>query len=399
MTKFLSFLFCGLMSVAGCSQKLTPDDGNVCSTPIASGTTGTLTWVLCKNGTLTISGEGEMPDYLIYNPDGYESQSQPSWYKYRENIISVIIGDAVSHIGDFAFFGHQNLTSITIGSSVSSIGEGSLYGCHVLTNIVNYQETPQFVRATVHVDTDPYFGAVNKSKCTIWVPAGSVEAYRTDNIWKNFYKYGVIGDPESITICGEARQLTWTLNDDGVLTVSGTGEMPDYGSLYAVRPWDGFRDNIVSVVIEDGVSRIGHRSFIDFYNLTSLIIANTVTTIGSSAFSGCVKLTSIDIPNSVTTIYGSFIGCRGLKSATIGNSVAVIDYYTFIGCVGLTEIINYQETPQIIIGEYIDEYGHICGHFASVNKSNCTLYVPSGAIEAYRVAEGWKEFVNIKEIQ
>ena len=62
--------------------------------------------------------------------------------------------------------------------------------------------------------------------------------------------------------CGE--NITWTLDDSGVLTISGTGAMADYASASAA-PWYSSRSNITKVVIENGITTIGDRAF---YNAT-----------------------------------------------------------------------------------------------------------------------------------
>jgi len=87
--------------------------------------------------------------------------------------------------------------------------------------------------------------------------------------------------------CGE--NLTWTLDDQGVLTISGTGEMMD-------KPNFGDDKNAVtSAVIEEGITSIGRNAFWDFKSLTSVTIPESITKIGYSAFSGCDNLERVNI--------------------------------------------------------------------------------------------------------
>ena len=137
-------------------------------------------------------------------------------------------------------------------------------------------------------------------------------------------------------ICGE--NLTWTLNTDGLLTISGTGEMEDYSS-YGNVPWNGLVDKINCVVIRNGVTSISYDAFMGCTGLTSVTIPDSVTNIGISAFNGCTGLTSVTIPDSVTAMGTSaFEGCTGLTSITIPDSVTWIGGSTFYGCTGLTSI-------------------------------------------------------------
>ena len=81
-----------------------------------------------------------------------------------------------------------------------------------------------------------------------------------------------------------AGNLSWKITGDGTLIVSGTGEIPDYGSSIDVRFYDVDRDAITAVVIEDGITYVGNYAFAVCNNLTSVIIGNSVTAIGYRAF-------------------------------------------------------------------------------------------------------------------
>lgn len=106
---------------------------------------------------------------------------------------------------------------------------------------------------------------------------------------------------------GDGTNLTWTLDSEGTLTISGTGKMADYS--YSSAPWHSYEAS-----------------------LKKLVIGNGMTSIGSYAFRGCSGFTgSLTIPNSVTTIgYWAFYGCSGFTgSLTIPDSVTKIGHMAF----------------------------------------------------------------------
>ena len=145
---------------------------------------------------------------------------------------------------------------------------------------------------------------------------------------------------------------------------------------------------LTSVTIPNCSTSIDNYAFYGCSSLTSVTIPNCVTTIGDYAFQNCIGLTSIEIPNSVTSIgRGAFLYCSGLTSVTIPNSVTTIGNFAFSGC-SLTELVCYAETPP-----FCDDI-----IFEGVNISLCTLKVPKGSKDAYRQADGWKEFPNIEEV-
>lgn len=200
--------------------------------------------------------------------------------------------------------------------------------------------------------------------------------------------------------------LTWNLSCDSVLTISGTGKMNNDVCLpYAY--WDKVKTlivnegvtnierycfgrliNLIFATIPNSVTRIEGAAFCGLKNLTSIEINGNITFIGDSTFWGCSSLTSIEIPNSVTSIGNqAFDGCFNMTSITIPNSVTSIGWYAFYRCSGLTSITCQSVTPPTLGSEA----------FGYVDKS-IPLYVPDASIDAYKAAEGWKEFFNILPI-
>ncbi len=250
-------------------KKLIPDF-SVKSQAASSGTCGeNLTWNLDDNGTLTISGTGDMTNY--------SSSSKAPWYSVRENIKSIVIENSVTSIGNYAFHYCTNLTSITIPDSVTSIGSRAFYGCTSLTSIY------------VNENNDCYSSVdgvlFNEDKTTlILYPKGNTRTSYTI--------------PNSVTSIGEdafynCKSLTSVTIPDSVTSI---GEWAFYGCT-----------SLIAITIGNGVTSIGEWAFYGCTSLTSITIPDSVTSIGDYAFSSCTSLTSITIPDSVTGIsYSAF---------------------------------------------------------------------------------------------
>ncbi|MBP3705476.1 MAG: leucine-rich repeat domain-containing protein, partial [Clostridia bacterium] len=149
--------------------------------------------------------------------------------------------------------------------------------------------------------------------------------------------------------CGaDGDNLTWTLDDEGTLTISGEGEMAGY----ACKQWNMY--DIYSVIINEGVTSIGSHAFYECYELTDISIPLGVLKIGSGAFYCCTKLTEIELPDTVTRIDDSaFSLCRKINDLVIPNSVNKIGIYSFSGCKSLEKIIFVGAAPTI--GSYAFE--------------------------------------------
>ena len=215
--------------------------------------------------------------------------------------------------------------------------------------------------------------------------------------------------------CGD--NLTWTLDGDGTLTISGTGKMKDYypSNNDTTAPWGENCSLIKSVVISDGVTSIGYGAFYNCSNLTSVTIPDSVTSIGDSAFYGCSKIkdayyngdieswlgidfeggcsnpctngsnlyfngelaTDIIIPDSVTSIDGgAFSGCSSLTSVTIGNSVTSIGNGAFSGCSSLTSVTIPDSVTSIGDSAFSG-----CSSLTSVTIGNSVTSIEAGAFK------------------
>lgn len=149
--------------------------------------------------------------------------------------------------------------------------------------------------------------------------------------------------------CGD--NLSWTLDDTGLLTIAGSGDMYDmlgYGGSVGISvgspaagvvPWYDLREEITSVSIASGVTGIGNSAFVGCINLSEADIPDSVARIGSAAFSGCVSLEFVRIPDAVSEIgKGAFNGCSGLVEIEIPSRVTSIAESVFAGCGALKEI-------------------------------------------------------------
>lgn len=133
-------------------------------------------------------------------------------------------------------------------------------------------------------------------------------------------------------VCGaEGKNLTWALDDEGTVTISGKGDMANY--YYSTdSPFFPLRESIKAVVIEKGVTGVGDYSFACCDLIGSVTFPDTLRSIRSSAFSECASLKEITIPDSVTTIeICAFADCTELEKINTAGSFDSIHKEAFLG--------------------------------------------------------------------
>ena len=291
----------------------------------------------------------------------------------NDNLISIIIPDSVTSIGDYAFRNCE-ITSVTIGSGVTSIGSGAFTICSklkevIISNNIKIEEIKDYAFSNCYILTGftipscltsigngAFNYCSNLTKFEVDTSNPNYSSSDDGTILFNKNKTELIAYPsakDNVTIpsgvtsiadrafyhCSDLKNITIP---DSVTTI-GEYAFANCSSLTSIEIPDSVTSigdnafewcsNLESITIPDSVTSIGIYAFYYCENLTSVTIPNSVTTIGDYAFSNCSRLTSIEIPNSVTTIGTyAFFNCSRLTSVTIGNGVTSIGASAFYYC-------------------------------------------------------------------
>jgi len=186
--------------------------------------------------------------------------------------------------------------------------------------------------------------------------------------------------------CGP--DITWELDENGLLTLTGTGDMPSY--MNEDPEYKPYASSIKKIVINTGITSVGEHAFKELPVLETVEMPETVTSMGQLAFSECPSMTSvkmstkistieisafmnckslasISIPDKVTDIkQNAFYGCESLKSITIPNSVKTIGESAFQGC---------KSAKTLTLGDNIETIGESAFYMCS--NLTCSITIPA----------------------
>ncbi len=247
-----------------------------------------LTWSLSDDMVLTIRGEGAMREFVFIG----ENVTDAPW---DSGLRKVVIEAGVASVSNYAFSECTSLTDVVV------LGDSVTFGDWVFAG-----------SPTIH--------CIEGSAVAEW-------AMRIG--YPIEYNGGYCGSENG------GRNVAWMLDEQGVLMISGTGDMKDF--LGYARPWD--YKAVKSLIVNQGVTNISRWAFRDCANMTEAHIADSVTSIGDTAFSGCASLTSVDLPDNLQAIgYYAFGNCSSLTRVVIPQGVAVIEQSAFEWCESLESV-------------------------------------------------------------
>lgn len=241
-----------------------------------------VTWSLTVDGALTIMGNGEIPNYIDKAP----------WCGIAQvPIKTVSISDDISYIGRNAFSNCSELSEIKIPCEATTIAPYAFRGCSALKS-VKIPKSITFIGGAAFDSceslSDVYYGGEQTDWDVLDIGLEN-ECLTEANVHYNSYPaygHGACGD-----------DVTWLLDSNGVLTISGTGAMSDYSPKLEpgspVAPWRGsLQKRIQRVIIEEGVTSIGSYAFY-YCPLISVNIPYSASTIGKGAFACCSNLSEV----------------------------------------------------------------------------------------------------------
>ena len=265
-------------------------------------------------------------------------------YYYDDNLFNNKVYTSNDEIGEYAFAYCSGLTSLTLPVGITSIGEFAFSGCSGLTSLT-------LPAGITSIGEYAFYGCSGLTSLNL--PAGITE----------------IGE-STFSNCSGLTSLTLP---DGITSI-GISEF--YGC-----------SGLTSLTLPAGITSIGDDTFYGCSGLTSLTLPAGITSIGEYAFSRCSGLTSLNLPAGITSIDKyAFSGCSRLTSLTLPAGITSIGEFAFSYCSGLTSIYVYAEkVPRI--GRYA---------FEGCASRKCTLYVPKGTYDNYRLSE-FGYFENIVE--
>ncbi|MCQ2533770.1 MAG: leucine-rich repeat protein [Clostridia bacterium] len=273
-----------------------------------------------SNGTITISGSGDMYDYPVWDT-GASSQCMP-WFYLQKSVTSVIVNEGVTSIGSSSFWGIKSLKSIKLPSTLKYMGFAAFAKCTGLTDVTipsGIIGESAFIECT-NLKTVTIGNGVTASGISAFEACPNLSRVNISSLeaWCKIDFGGISANPISI-----ARKLY--LNGTLVTEInvpSGITEISAHAFEYL--------SDVKKVTIPSTVKTIGDYAFLMCDGMESLTLSEGIEELKASSFSGCRALKSVVIPTSVKYIGRNAFSFAAIQSVSVTRGV--IDDYAFYGC-------------------------------------------------------------------
>ena len=295
------------------------------------------------NQIILYAGGNKQTSYIM--PE-YIEQIGRYAFSRADNLESITLSNKLKKIPYSGFYGCSNLKKLVIPNGVETIEDSAFFDCISLQKIYlpkSITAIGDLVFANVWSITDIYYAGTKEEWETLdkgnsFDEINPTIHYNYDSCKEFGHRYvnGICtgcGKEEAIAAqgsCGE--KLTWKLDDEGVLTVSGTGRMKNYPSSKSM-PWYNYADQVKKIVLEKGVTSVGDFAFYGLKGLTEINLPKGLEIVGDYSFKNCISLEKAELPKTAWKIGESaFYGCKSLKEMNMPDSITVMGAYAFKGC-------------------------------------------------------------------
>ena len=205
-------------------------------------------------------------------------------FDWCRNLEEMVIPEGVTYIGESAFSSSNKLRVLWLPSTLQKIGDHAFSAHQTIWHVMYAGTQDQWDQIEIGIVNDSLLGATRHTQCT------GNESIDPE------HEICTLCPADPYHACGE--HATWSFDEKtGTLTISGWGHMYD-----GYPQWYDFRFDIKTVVVEEGITKIGDYSFCDMDSCTSISLPSTLTAIGEYGIANCDLLLKIDIPDSVTSL-------------------------------------------------------------------------------------------------
>lgn len=308
------------------------------------------------------SGVTAIPAHVEYEGEQY-TVVEVGYLSFSEvkGITSITIPETVTTIAGAAFW-ESSLSEITIPTSVTTIGESAFENTN-LTEIVIPESVISLGDDVLSLCASLESVTLNNNPTAI--PARMVSGCTS---------LAGMTIPATVTKIGEFAFSECAALED-ISLPSGVTEIGRFAFAYTPE--------LKLLPLPETVTSVGHGVFYQS-GIEEASLPEAITVIPDGMYQCCASLREFEISNTVTEIeQEAFYWCFALDKITFGENVATIGNKAFMGDKALTSVTSLNTEPPVGAA------------FDSEVYENAILYVPNAALEAYKAADGWKEFNNI----